>query len=168
MNNLIKKKPSELITPESINFTELVRNNNTTLSLSNEYQSKMITLLNEEFTEQQSQWYIANLYIYMNYHPTNDYPINLENVFHMIGFANKGNAMKTIKSNFIKDEDYKLLIIPREKKQNAGRSEHEIMLNKKVIRLGIFENEIDAAVSYNEKAKEFNIKYNKSYKINVF
>jgi hypothetical protein len=27
------------------------------------------------------------------------------------------------------DEDYKLLIIPREKKQNAGRSEHEIMLN---------------------------------------
>jgi phage anti-repressor protein len=65
----------------------------------------------------------------MNYHPTNDYPINLENVFHMIGFANKGNAMKTIKSNFIKDEDYKLLIIPREKKQNAGRSEHEIMLN---------------------------------------
>ncbi len=129
MNNLIKKKPSELITPESINFTELVRNSNTTLSLSNEYQSKMITLLNEEFTEQQSQWYIANLYIYMNYHPTNDYPINLENVFHMIGFANKGNAMKTIKSNFIKDEDYKLLIIPREKKQNAGRSEHEIMLN---------------------------------------
>ena len=65
----------------------------------------------------------------MNYHPTNDFPINLENVFKMIGFAHKGNAMKTIKNNFTKDEDYKLLIIPREKKQNAGRSEHEIMLN---------------------------------------
>ena len=51
MNILIKKKPSELITPETINFTELVRNSNTTLSLSNEYQSKMITLLNTEFTE---------------------------------------------------------------------------------------------------------------------
>jgi hypothetical protein len=129
MDILIKKKPSELITPETINFTELVRNSNTTLSLSQEYKSKMITVLNEEFTESQQQWYIANLYMYMNYHPTNDYPINLENVFHMIGFANKGNAMKTIKSNFTKDEDYKLLIIPREKKQNAGRSEHENMLN---------------------------------------
>jgi hypothetical protein len=89
----------------------------------------MITLLNEEFTESQQQWYITNLYVYMNYHPTNDYPINLENVFHMIGFANKGNAMKIIKSNFTLDEDYKLLIIPREKKQNACRNEHEIMLN---------------------------------------
>lgn len=129
MNILIKKKPSDLITPESINFTELVRNSNTTLSLSDDYQSNMITLLNEEFTESQHQWYIANLYIFMHYHPTNDYPINLENVFHMIGFANKGNAMKTIKNNFTINEDYKLLIIPREKKQNAGRSEHEIMLN---------------------------------------
>ena len=129
MNILIKKKPSELITPESINFTELVKNSNTTLNLSDDYQSNMIKILNEEFTESQQQWYIANLYVYMNYHATNDYPINLENVFHMIGFANKGNAMKTIKSNFTLDEDYKLLIIPREKKQNAGRSEHEIMLN---------------------------------------
>jgi hypothetical protein len=103
---LIKKNPSELITPETINFIELVRNSNTSLSLNCE--SKMIDLLNKEFTEQESQWYITNLYIYLNYHPTNDYPINLENVYKMLGFANKGNAMKTIKSNFIKDEDYKI------------------------------------------------------------
>ena len=119
MNILIKKKPSELITPETINFTELVRNSNTTLSLSNEYQSNMIKILNEEFTEQQSQWYIANLYIYMNYHPTNDYPINLENVFKMIGFANKGNAKRTLENNFTKDEDYKVIKLHREQKQNA-------------------------------------------------
>lgn len=44
----------------------------------------------------------------------------------------------------------------------------QIILNKKVIRLGNFENEIDAAKAYNEKAKEFNIKHNKSYRVNVF
>jgi phage anti-repressor protein len=126
MNILIKKNPNELITPETINFTELVRNSNTTLSLSNEYQSKMITLLNEEFTENQQQWYIANLYIYMNYHPTNDYPINLENVFHMIGFANKGNAKRTLENNFTKNEDYKITILPSEKGQIARE---DIMLN---------------------------------------
>ena len=57
------------------------------------------------------------------------YPINLENVFKMIGFANKGNAKRTLENNFTKDEDYKLILLPREKKQNAGRCEEEIMLN---------------------------------------
>jgi phage anti-repressor protein len=89
----------------------------------------MVQELQNNFNEDEKKWFIANLYMYLNYHPTNDYPINLEDAFKIIGFANKGNAMKTIKSNFILNEDYKLLIIPREKKQNAGRSEHEIMLN---------------------------------------
>jgi phage anti-repressor protein len=130
MNILIKKKPSEFITPESINFTELVKNSNTTLSLSDDYQLKMITLLSEEFTEEQQRWYIANLYIYMNYHPTNDYPINLENVFKMIGFANKGNAMKTIKSNFTKDEDYQIMLFHTEKRKNEGGfNKEDVMLN---------------------------------------
>ena len=94
----------------------------------------MIKILNEEFTESQQQWYIANLYIFMHYHPTNDYPINLENVFHMIGFANKGNAMKTIKSNFTKDEDYKTLLFPMEKQKHTdetrgGHNKEDVMLN---------------------------------------
>ena len=104
------------IVPRSINFKELVKNSNTTLSL--DLEIRMIDILNTEFTEQESQWYIANLYVYMNYHQTNDFPINLENVFKMIGFANKGNAMKTIRSNFIKGEDYKIVLLPREQKQN--------------------------------------------------
>uniref|UniRef100_A0A6C0H6D5 Uncharacterized protein n=1 Tax=viral metagenome TaxID=1070528 RepID=A0A6C0H6D5_9ZZZZ len=53
----------------------------------------------------------CKLYTYMHYHPTNDYPINLENVYKMIGFANKGNAMKTIKNNFTKNEDYKVTLL---------------------------------------------------------
>ena len=88
---------NKIITPNAINFNELVKNSNSTLSIN--VQSKMITKLNTTFTEDEQKWYIANLYMYMHYHPTNDYPINLEDVFDMIGFANKGNAMKTIKNN---------------------------------------------------------------------
>ena len=88
------------IVPKAINFKELVKNSNTTLSLN--VQTKMVEVMNEEFTESQQQWYIANLYVYMNYHPINDFPINLENVFKMIGFANKGNAKRTLENNFIK------------------------------------------------------------------
>ena len=119
MDILIKKKTNEFVIPETVNFTELVKNSNKTLSLNCE--SKMINLLNQEFTEYESQWYITNLYIYLNYHPTNDYPINLENVYKMLGFANKGNAMKTIKSNFIKDEDYKTLFARTEKRKNTDK-----------------------------------------------
>jgi hypothetical protein len=113
------------IVPRSINFKELVKNSNTTLSL--DLEIRMIDILNTEFTEQESQWYIANLYVYMNYHQTNDFPINLENVFKMIGFANKGNAMKTIKSNFIKGEDYKILLPRIEEQVHGGHNKETII-----------------------------------------
>ena len=57
--------------------------------------------------------------MYLNYNSTTDYPINLETVYKMIGFANKGNAMKTIKSNFTKDEDYKTVFFHKEKNLNT-------------------------------------------------
>lgn len=64
--------------------------------------------------------------MYLNYHPTNEYPINLENVYKMIGFANKGNAKRTLENNFTKDDDYKITILPTEKGQIPRE---EIMLN---------------------------------------
>jgi phage anti-repressor protein len=118
---------NQLIQPKAVNFKDLVKNSKTTLSLN--CQSDMIDLLNEEFTEEQSQWYIANLYMYINFDPTTDFPINLDHVFKMIGFANKGNAMKTIKSNFTKDEDYKISLIPKEKSSWGGSGSDEVMLN---------------------------------------
>ena len=106
------------IAPKSINFNELVKSSNTTLSLN--VQNQLVERLNTNFTEDEQRWYVANLYMYMNYHPTNNYPINLENIFKMIGFANKGNAMKTIKSNFTLDEDYKVALFHSEKRKNEG------------------------------------------------
>jgi phage anti-repressor protein len=107
MNILIKKKKTELVTPETVNFTELVKSSNTTNSLN--IQSKIVELLNTEFTEPQQKLYVANLWMYTNYHPTNDFPISLEDVFKEIGFANKGNAKKTLENNFVLNEDYKII-----------------------------------------------------------
>jgi phage anti-repressor protein len=118
---------NQIIAPKTINFNDLVKNSNTTLSLT--LQTKMTTILNKEFTGEQHRWYIANLFMYMNYHPTNDYPINLENVFKMIGFANKGNAKRTLENNFVKDEDYKTSFLPTEKRETGGSLNEQIMLN---------------------------------------
>ena len=100
---------NQIITPNSINFNELVKNSKSTLNINVE--NKMINKLNTTFTEDEQKWYIANLYMYMHYHPTNDYPINLEHIFSMIGFANKENAKRTLKNNFIEGEDYKKLLV---------------------------------------------------------
>jgi hypothetical protein len=65
----------------------------------------------------------------MNYHPTNDFPINLENIFKLIGFAHKKNAKRTLENNFTQDEDYKIVLLPRERNPNGGRPEETILLN---------------------------------------
>jgi hypothetical protein len=123
------------IAPTSINFSDLVKSSNTTLSL--DIQDRLIEQLNTNFTEDEQRWYVANLYMYMNYHPTDDYPINLEHVFKMIGFSNKGNAMKTIKNNFIQGEDYKKLLFRMEKQVRNGRDLGGSGLNQETIMLNV-------------------------------
>jgi phage anti-repressor protein len=114
---------SELqIAPKSINFKELVTSSNTTLSL--QIQDSLVERLNTNFTDDEQRWYVANLYMYMNYHATNDYPINLEDVYKMIGFVHKKNAKRTLENNFIEGEDYKTSLLPKEKSSN----EEEVLL----------------------------------------
>ena len=86
---------NQFIKPE-IDFTALVNNQNNALQMSVNFKSKLIDKLKESFIEKEQQWYLTNLYIYMNYHSTNDYVIDLENVYKMIGFANKANAKRTL------------------------------------------------------------------------
>ena len=121
---------TQMIKLGSVNFNEIVSTND---RIAINFKLIMIDKLNTEFNEQDQRWYVANLYIYMNYHPTNDYPINLDNVFKMLGFANKGNAMKTIKSNFTLDEDYKVLLFRTGKQTTSdkrrGHNKDDVMLN---------------------------------------
>jgi hypothetical protein len=77
----------------------------------------MINSLKESFTEMEQKWYIANFYVYLHYHPTNDYPINLENVYKLLGFTTKGNAKRVLENNFTAGEDYKSSFIPSDKRE---------------------------------------------------
>jgi hypothetical protein len=46
---------------DSVDFQDLISKNT---KLSTNIQSKMIEQLNADFTEEESRWYIANLYMY--------------------------------------------------------------------------------------------------------
>jgi len=124
-----------MIKPDSVDFNTLIKNS-TTLTLDS--QSKMIDTLTKEFTEDESRWYIANLYIYMNYHPTNDFPINLETLVKLVGFTHKANAKRTLKNNFTENEDYKITLLRKDERKNQNTvirkddgkfAEETVMLN---------------------------------------
>ena len=119
---------NQIIKPESIDFNKLVSTNTNNMTVLG--QSKMIDLLNTEFTQEENRWYIANLYIYMNYHPTNDFPINLDTLVKLVGFSNKQNAKRTLKNNFTNNQDYKNLLIPKDEQVlHGGNNEEKVMLN---------------------------------------
>jgi phage anti-repressor protein len=113
--------------PETVNFNELIKSNNNKMSIN--IQNKLVTKMNETFQEEEQRWYAANLYIYMNYHPTDDFPIDLNDVYEMIGFINKANAKKTLINNFAEDIDYKTSFIRREDSRHGGSSPEKVMLN---------------------------------------
>lgn len=104
---------NQIIKPTTINIQELVNTNTNGLSIN--FKSKMVDKLNETFTNDEQKWFILNYYIYMNYHPTNEFPINLEHIFKIIGFAHKKNAKRTLENNFTINEDYKITVLLRGK-----------------------------------------------------
>ena len=115
------------IKANEINFRELVKTNN---SISLSVQTKMAEILSKEFTDEQQKWYVANFYMYMHYDQTNDFPINLDHILKMIGFAHKKNAKRTLENNFIKDIDYKIALLRTEQRKNeGGHNQETIMLN---------------------------------------
>jgi len=79
--------------------------------------------------------------MFLYFDPTTDFPVDLEYIYKDLGFANKGNAMKTLESNFTKNEDYKIvkftnkitedcLLVRTEKQTNRGGHNREnVMLN---------------------------------------
>jgi len=93
-------------------------------------QNKLIDKLKKHFTEEEQKLYVANLFLYLNYHPVDDFVVNLENVWKFIGFSNKGNAKRLLKQHFTENRDYKIALLRLEKRKNeGGHNEETIMMN---------------------------------------
>jgi len=88
-------------------------------------QNKLIDKLKEHFDEAEQKLYVANLFLYLNYHPTNDYIVNLENVWKFIGFSNKANGKRLLKQHFTENKDYQKLLIRMDEQTLLLRSDEQ-------------------------------------------
>lgn len=118
------------------------------------------------------------MFLYLNYHPINDFVINLENVWKFIGFSNKANAKRLLKHHFIENKDYKTALLRTEKRKNEGDktvirtddgkfSNETIMMNRKKVHIGTFDTELEACKAYNDTVSKLNDN-GCNYKINKF
>ena len=140
----------QMIKLDKVDFKMLVAKDS---KLSLNFQTKMTQRLSETFTEEQQRWYVGILYLYLNTDPK-DFPINLENVYSLIGFAHKKNATRTLKNNFTVNEDYKIRELPKEGSSWGGSGGDEIMLSVETFK-GM------CMMSKTEKGKEIRKYYSK-------
>jgi hypothetical protein len=119
-----------------LNIVDLIENN-TVLNLSPDYNNRFVNKVKEIFTEMQQQLFVSSFYCYLNYHQTNDFVIDLDNIWKWLGFHAKQNAKILLEKCFIINKDYTLLI-PQHKQScdtKGGHNKQTFLLNIRTFKL---------------------------------
>ena len=112
-----------------LNIVELIEKNPIT-RLSQEYNGRLLTKIQESFTGFEQQLFVSSFYCYLNYDKNLDFIVDLDNVWKWLGFQQKVNAMTLLEKQFKLDIDYKnLTALDTPKiKMNGGHNKQIIML----------------------------------------
>jgi phage anti-repressor protein len=120
---------------QSLDIVEL--QNNPITKLSNIYQSKFLTKLKENFTDDEQQMYVTSFFCFLNCKKT-DYVIDLDDFMKWLGFSKKDKAKSLLERHFTQDLDYKLLPRQREHNvvnKNGGNNKDTYMLTVKTFKM---------------------------------
>jgi phage anti-repressor protein len=119
----------------SLNFVALVETNPIT-RLNREYNNRFINKIKETFTETQQQLFVSSLYCFLNYHPTNDYVINLDDIWQWLGFQQKYNAKYLLDKYYKEGIDFLLPNIQEQvKDKHGGNNKQTILLNVQTFKM---------------------------------
>jgi len=122
---------------EQFNIVEFIESNPLS-KLSKDYNVKLLVKIKENFTEFEQQIFLSSFYCYLNYHPTNDFVIDLDDLWKWVGFSVKIKAKNLLEKYFKENIDYKksLCDIAQQSKHTKGGHNKEIfMLNVKTFKL---------------------------------
>jgi len=114
---------------QELNIVELIEKNPIT-RLSQEYNGRLLTKIQESFTGFEQQLFVSSFYCYLNYDKNMDFVVDLDNVWKWLGFQQKVNAMTLLEKQFKIDIDYKNLtkLDAPKIKMNGGQNKQIIML----------------------------------------
>lgn len=116
----------------SLNIVELIENNPIT-KLSSSYNGKLLTKIQEGFTDFEQQLFVSSFYCYLNCDPKNDFVIDLDDVWKWLGFTLKSSAKRILEQCFTIDKDYKLLLSFKAKQTTGTRGGH----NKEIFMMNV-------------------------------
>jgi hypothetical protein len=114
---------------QELNIVDLIEKN-PIIRLSREYNSRLLTKIQESFTGFEQQLFVSSFYCYLNYDKNMDFVVDLNNVWKWLGFQQKVNAVTVLEKHFKNDVDYKnLTALDAPKiKINGGQNKQTIML----------------------------------------
>ena len=89
---------------------------------------------------------MVSFYAYLNYHPINDYVVDMNDVWKWLGFGRKEECKRILVKNFKQDLDYKVIsedtkenLAPQvggasqNTKKHGGQNKEQILMNLKTI-----------------------------------
>jgi hypothetical protein len=114
---------------QELNIVDLIEKNPIS-RLSQEYNSSLLTKIQESFTGFEQQLFVSSFYCYLNYDKNMDFVVDLNNIWKWLGFQQKYHAKNMIEKHFKMDVDYKnLTALDAPKiKINGGQNKQIIML----------------------------------------
>ena len=120
----------------SLNIVELIENS--PIKLSSTYNNRILTKVKSTFDDFEQKLF-SSFYCHLNCHPTDDFVIDLDEVWKWLGFGQKDSIKRLLDKHFIIDVDYtSLLRRPSEqtdttenavKKSRGGHNKETIMLS---------------------------------------
>ena len=122
-----------------LDIVNLIETNPIT-KLSSDYNVKLLSKIKDNFTDMEQQLFLSSFYCYLNYHPTNDFVIDLDNVWKWLGFKLKENAKRIITKHFIINIDFKNLasqerLASLNSEKWGGHNKQFVMMNIKTFKL---------------------------------
>jgi phage anti-repressor protein len=137
---------------QTLDIIDLIEKNPIT-KLSNTYNNKLLLKIKENFNEDEQKMFITSFYCYLNYHPKNDFVIDLDNVWKWLEFTNKANAKKLLLKYFTINIDY--ILLDASIKQNINQGGH----NKETFLLTINSFKLFCIKANTEKATQIHKYY---------
>jgi len=124
-----------IIMDASLNIVELIENNPIT-KLSNSYNGKLLTKIQESFTGFEQQLFVSSFYCFLNCDQKEDFVIDLDNVWKWLGFNQKEASKRVLERYFVIGNDYKTFAPPvgGAKKGRGGHNKDTILLSVKTFK----------------------------------